>query len=408
MTKLTRSWTLAILLSLAIAACGDDGDDDDAPAPDGGPKADAAPGGPIYLNASIVFAEDFSKTSYVSILDSLAPADLDLADATELAGGADLWVYDGTIFVAEEEPRTITRYTVENGQLVAGDKVSFQAYGLPTFGFWINTFVSPTKAYVQNDAKEIIVWNPTTMTIGGTIDLPALESPDGMILRTGYTDRSAALRDGKVYFPLYWSDATYFNDTGDSRIVVVDTATDTIDQTITAPCPGLDHVTADGDGNLFFSSWVFAAGGALVLDQPATCIFQVPVTGTPARLFGFGDVTEGREGAALRYIGDERWIFSVLHGERVEITPETKPGDVTYGPNWRFWVYDGNTHQAAPVESIDWNAGAQYSFDIDQHTYTLVAEGNLTSTTIYDLGDGSAPEAILHVPGWSTRLFRLR
>ena len=63
---------------------------------------------------------------------------------------------------------------------------------------------------------------------------------------------------------------------------------------------------------------------------------------------------------------------------------------------------------AQPIENIDWNAGAQYSFDIDGHTYMLVAEADYSSSTVYDLGEGKSYEPVIRAQGWATRLFRLR
>jgi hypothetical protein len=98
----------------------------------------------------------------------------------------------------------------------------------------------------------------------------------------------------------------------------------------------------------------------------------------------------------------------VLHDERVSIGPTTPPGDVTFGANWRFWSYGADPAAAAPITAIDWSAGAQYTFDIDDRSYMLVANGEYSATTVYEIGDGAAPVAVIDGTGWSTRLFKLR
>lgn len=389
----------AILLSLLVTACGgDDSGDGDGVSDDG----------PAYILGSLAFGVD-SVTSYVSVLDSLDTQAVDYDQAHEFAGTADVWVHDGSVYVTSAEDLTITRYTVEDGALVAHETISFAAYGLTDFGFWLNTFVAPDKAYFLHDAGEYIVWNPRDMVITGTVALPVLPPRQGFKLFPGYADRAARVRDGKLYQPLYWTDESYFQYQQDSHIAVFDVATDTLDEVITAPCPGLDYASADAAGNLFFSSWVYAPGAAVVLGQPSTCVFEVPADGRPpAVAFQFAEVADGREGAALRFLPGGQAMFSAFHDERFTVDDQTDPSAVTFGPNWRFWTYDVAAGTAAMNPAFEWNAGAQYAFDLDQRTYMLVAAGDYSATTLYDLGSGGAATPVLETRGWSVRLFKLR
>jgi hypothetical protein len=381
------------------AACGDSG-----PRPD----ASVAPQDHAYALGSFVFGTD-STTSYVNVLGSLDAQTLDYGKAREFGDMADIWAYDGSVFVAAASDDTITRYSVENGQLVERGKLSLANYGPAEVGFWRNTFISPTKAYFLNGASDFIIWNPSTMTITGTLALPPLEARDGFMVYPGYSDRSAVIRDGKLYQPLYWTDSSYFQMSPDSRIAVFDVETDTLVDTLVAPCPGLDYATADDAGNLYFSSWIYAAGGALVLHQPDTCVVKLPAGGAaPTVAFNFKDVAGGRQGAALRFIGHGKALMSVLHGEHTTIDDTTDAGTVTYADNWRFWLYDFATGTAEQLDAFDWNDGGQYSFTIDGETYTLLSKSDYSSTSVYDLGDGSAPRHLFDTMGWSTRLFQVR
>jgi hypothetical protein len=385
---------LAPLIVFA-AACGGDGGDDDT----GGEHA--------YILGSLVFGPE-ATTSYVSVLDSLEPQTVDYNKAHEFSGAADVWVHGSSVFVADDETLMITKYSVEGHDLVAHEAIGFSGFGITDFGFWRNVFVSDDKAYFSNGSTQYVVWNPTTMEITGTLALPALDAREGFKAFPGYSDRAALLRDGKLYQPLYWTDDTYFRYTPDSRIAVIDVATDHVVDVIDAPCPGLDFGSADAAGNLYFSSWIYAAGAAAVLDQPATCVFEVPADGSAPRVATtFADIAGGREGAALRFLSGGRAVFSVLHDERFTVDPTTDPSVPTFGPNWRFWSYNPTTQAGAELDAIDWNAGAQYSFDIDGKDYMLVAAGDYGATTIYDLGDPAKPAATFDALGWSTRLFKL-
>lgn len=363
----------------------------------------------LYALGTLVFGAE-GTSSYVRLLDSLSPGSVSLDQAREFAGTADLWVHDGQVFVAEGESLRVTKFAVEAGQLVPVQSLSFAAYGLTSLGFWLNRFVGPSKAYLFNGASEAIVWNPASMEITGTVRLPALPAPRaGLTLTNGYSDRSAVVRDGRLYQPLYWADETFFEFGPRSAIAVIDVASDSLLATLDAPCPGLDYATQAENGDIYFSSWIFAAGGAAVLAQPPTCVVRLPASSDePELAFRFAELTQGREGAALRYLSGGRALLSVLHDERVPMTSETDPAAVTYAANWRFWLYDQQSASASPIESIDWHAGAQYSFDIDGRTLMLVAESDYSATTVYDVGNGSAPARLFDTPGWSVRLFKLR
>src|SRR5262249_5746600 len=152
--------------------------------------------------------------------------------------------------------------------------------------------------------------------------------------------------------------------------LVVDVARDEVVDVLEAPCPGLDFATQDDAGNFYFSSWVFAPGGAAVLDQPTTCVAKLPVgEDTPEKLFDFPDLTEGRQGGGMRYLGEGKALLSVLHDERSTSDDVT---EVTYGANWQFWLYDLEQGSAEPVDGIPFNAGAAYDAFVDGKPHILV------------------------------------
>src|ERR1700760_1746137 len=126
---------LALLL---LAACGDS----NTTADDGPPVADDH----AYAVQSEVFGPD-GTTSYVSVLGSLDAQTIDYTQARQIADLADMWAYDDAVFVAASTDKTISRFTVKNGQLTDEIKMSLANYGPAEVGFFRNVFVSPTKAY---------------------------------------------------------------------------------------------------------------------------------------------------------------------------------------------------------------------------------------------------------------------
>jgi hypothetical protein len=382
------------MLTIVLAAC----------SPEEGPEGTLGDG-PVYVLGTMVFGPE-GTTSYISLLDGLEPGSVDLAQAREVSGLADVWVHEGSVYVAESERLTITKFALQGGELVQQQAVSFADYGLTDMGFWLNTFATPTRAYLSNGPGELVAWDPQRMEIVGTVVLP-VEEREGFRMYPGYSDRAAVVRDGLLYQPRYWTDDTYFQFTEDSRVAVVDVQTDTVLDDLAVDCPGIDHAALDEEGTLWLSSWVFAPGGAAVLDQPATCVATLPVGGAPQTVFSVGELTEGREGGALRPLGAGKAVLSVLHDEEAPVTDPPDVAAVTYGPHWRLWSVDLDSQQASPLEEPGWSSGAQYTVTLDGSTYMLVAAGDYTSTTLYDLG-ADPPAPLLDTPGWSVRLFRAR
>jgi hypothetical protein len=376
------------------------GSDGEAGEGAGGVAAEPGP----YVMSSIAFSAETTAT-YISLLGSLDIDEVDFARAREFAGQADLWVHDGAVFVSELDSLTITKFTLDGGKLVQGDTLSLANYGLTDIGFYLNSFVAPDKAYFMNAGTEYVIWNPKTMEIIGTIPIPKLEPHDGLRPFPSYSDRSAVLRDGKLYHPVYYTDDSYFEYSPTSSILVVDVGKDEVVDVLEAPCPGLDFASRDEHGNAYFSSWVFAPGGAAVLDQPTTCVAKL-AAGEEAleKLFDFPEVTAGRQGGAMRCVGDGKALLSVLHDERAT---SDVVSEVTYGANWQFWLYDLADGTASPVASIPFNAGAAYDANLEGKPHLLVPAGDYASTQLFEIfADGTASPRVGTL-GWSMRLFAL-
>jgi len=349
-----------------------------------------------------------SSMSYFAFLDAVAPQEVKLSDAREFSGLADAWVHDGAVFVTSKEDVTITKYHVKDGELVPETTVSFADYGLDDLGFWTNIFISPTKAFLIHGVTEYVVWNPKEMVILGTVQMPKLTAPKGLKPFASYTDRSVVIRDGLLYHPFYYTDDDYFSYSPTSSIAVYDVKTDKLVRVIEAPCPGLDHATIDEKGDIYFSAWIFAPGGAATLDQPATCVAKIAKSDDKATVaFQVKDITDGREGGVFRYTGNGNAILSVIHPDHATAEELGDPAAVTYGANWRFWSYDFKTGKASVIDSIDWNAGAAYAGAADGKAYALLPDGGYTSTTIWDVTNPADPKSLFKVDGWVLRLFEL-
>lgn len=360
---------------------------------------------PRYALSSMLF-DDMNTSTYVNLLDSVDVDAVSLDDAREFPGAADLWFHEGSLFVAEGEGKSISKLAIESGKLVATATVGFGNYGVTDFGFWRNAFVGPKKALFLSGTSEYIVWDPATTTIAGSFELPELPAREGLTPFPGYSDRAALQRGKLLYQPVYYTDESFFRMAPASSILVVDTERDEVVDVLEAPCPGLDFASRDEDDNLYFSSWIFAPGGAAVLDQPTTCVVKLARgSDVPELLFKVADVADGRQGGVFRYLGDGKAYLSVLHAER---STSADASEVSNGPNWRFWLYDFASGSAQVVDGIDFNAGAAYASQLGGKPFMMVPAGDYTSTQLYAiLPDGSVAPKLVS-PGWSVRLFELR
>jgi hypothetical protein len=393
---------LAGLLGVIATGCGNDTSTDEG----GGRGAHAFP------TTSIVFGEDSSITTYLSLLPSLDSQDVDYDKAREFPGWADLWVHGGGLFVTDGEAPALTRFSMgDDGDLEEGNRISFANHGADTAAFWRNVFVSATKAYLFiPDAREVVIWDPEALEITGTFALPELDDRGP---RKAYVtiDRGAVVRDDRLYVTVGWGDWENYSLADDSAILVIDTKRDKVLDTLPVSCPDLNVATSDDRGNLYFSNWVYGITPVLFERGAHTCAVRIKAGQDVVDedwSLTFADVTDGREAAALRFIGDGKALMSVFYEEQVELDAEVDRAAVVDSASWRFWTLDLETLEAAELEDIDWHGGGYYSTRIEDQSMLFVPSGDYSSTTAYELFSDGRLEERWEAMGWVTRLFALR
>ncbi len=405
-----------LCLLLALAACG--GSDDTRLAGAGGP-ASTTDGtgemgeGPVYAIGTLVTSDNGSN-AYVRLVNDLdfAGEEVVLDQAREFPGQSDLAVHRGSLLVASGDEPTISKYSVARDlqleQADAATRVNFSNYGIASAAFWNNQFVAADKAYMVNGAQELIVWNPETMQVEGTIELPDIGAREGLQVVAGLADRASVVHDGKFYLSLYWTDESYADRSDDSVLVVVDVATDTVEGTITASCPGLDYATVDEAGQLHFSNWTGGPGTYFVLGTAQNCIATVDPATRQVTTRTFASIADGHEGAAFKYAGNGRFVMSVFDEVRADVANAVEPFGVVGGTNWQLWSYDPVSGESAPIEAVDWNSGAIIHSQIDGALYSMVPGADYASTVAYRLGSAQDTSAVFGITGWSFRLFQVR
>lgn len=166
------------------------------------------------------------------------------------------------------------------------------------------------------------------------------------------------MHDGKFYLSLYWTDEGFADRSDDSVLVVVAVATDTVEGTISANCPGLKYATVDDAGQLHFSNWTGGPGTYFVLGTAQNCIASINPATREVTTRTFASIANGHEGAAFEYAGNGQFVMSIFDEVRADAANADEPFGMVGGTNWQLWTYDSATDEAAPIEAVDWNSGA--------------------------------------------------
>lgn len=406
--SLSRISAALLLAALPVMGCSDNEDDTsnaggssnrgDAGAASSEGGADEPGASSLFAVPSQIYSADFAtSTSYVPIVPSLDVARISLDDAREVEGNGTVAKLGDYVYIASSSAPVVDRFQLQdNGSLKAAGSLNFSNYGVPeyfTIDAWGGVLIDAEKAYVFNGTDgSHVVWNPKTMEITGTIDGPGL-------VQEGYNFESIAVVRGNRMYRIF----TFLNyDTWEflaapQFLAVYDLDKDElIDVVEEDRCPQLyNRPFVDEKGDIYFSGWVWTPGLTLTGDYPASCALRIKDgedSFDPDYQLNFADITDGREGAVLRYLGDGKALLDVFHDERVTIDEKTDPQELMNTPNWRLWSIDLETKAGGPIENLDFKAGGYTDVQVDGRNFLLVPNDNYSETTAYELIGGEAKE----------------
>lgn len=335
-------------LSLCLAAC-DDGEDDNGGSLDAGSSLDgaaltsSADAGdaavptqpPAYLGATRVFAPDGPATTYVQVLRSIeAGTTVELAKAHEFSGAVELFSLPqlGWFAIGGGEAPTIARYTVGgDDELTKQETINLQPYGVQDLFANKLYFVSPNKVYYPDpDGKQLVIINPSAMTVSGAIPLP----PTG---REGYTavySYDYVRRDGRILFSVGWFDWTNDKILPETGLVVLDTNTDTVVRVdVDTRCGGITQPVTLGSGDTYFASSALAGAahriGRLSLEPCALRILSSADAFDPNYMLRLRELTAGAIAGEPVPAGGDEIFLRVFDEGLATIAPETASWEVT-------------------------------------------------------------------------------
>jgi hypothetical protein len=358
--------------------------------------------------------DDATTTSYFNVVPSLEEGtSVDLAQAVEVAGAAKLYAIGeiGWLAIGGGEEPTITRYTLNDaGKLVRGATLSLLSFGVTSL--WDTLYVvSETKMYYPDRAnRQLIVINPTTMEVQGTVELPET-AREGFLSLYGYTP---LVRDGKLLFTVGWFDWFETDSVlGETGLVVVDTATDTVERfEVDDRCGGITTgvVTESGDA-YFVSSALAAAAHRLGRHPPAPCALRVNAR---EKAFDADYAKELAEVVSSEVVGEpvpaggNALFLRVFDESEATLSETSATTELTGQAAWRWWRWDVESGEASLVEELAPSTSDVLWFQVDGRVYGTETTSTYSQTTLIELTAEGGPKEALTAPGFVHGVARIR
>jgi hypothetical protein len=414
MMKEPRSkWLLMLALpALLLSGCADD---DDA-----GDDSGAGGAGRVYALSTLVWSDE-GPTGYVVLSDTLdLEGELPLSEAREFSGYTTIGAADGQLLVTNAETPIIHRFAVSD-TLAWQDRgrISLLNEGVTDSGFYRQYMQRDKMAYAELDVAQRTLWDPIKFEVADTKLDTQLELERGGLDLFANFNRTYFVFDGPVLRPFSYHDQDWFEWANDSLIVVYDPKTHDEKSVIETPCPGLDTITKDEGGNLYFSTWEYPALHALDGSGAAPCVTRI----TPEHKLDadwepdLRSWTDGRHVVNFRYLRDGKAIAAVLHdedfGPGFDFESELPDQDAFWAASalhHRLWMFDLKAGSAEPVHGLpDEDIPPTYSHaQIDGRTFLMLEAPDFSQTTVYELGLDGAATKRFQVSGSTYQWVKLR
>ncbi|WP_164002159.1 hypothetical protein [Pyxidicoccus caerfyrddinensis] len=375
--RIARLTATALALSL-LAACGDDPVDP----PDEIPETK-----PLYAVVAQVSADNESQ-SYIVVTDTVdLTAPLSLENAIEIPGralGSGI-AKSGSLYVSSSEGANVTRYDLNsNGKLEQKTTVSFAGKGVATIGEYQNQFqfISSTKAYYfDGRTSQVIVWNPSDMTLTKAVPVEALSIEGATTTFATHPVRSGDL----VLMPVGWRTGPT-SVVKQAGVIVVDTKTDAVKLVTDTHCGYVRDGILAPDGKVYLATEAFATAVYRVVggETPVPCLLKFdPATQSFDSTFyrelssftggaATGSLLPGPSGTAYLRVLDES-VYTVA--------PGTAPRVVASAQAWTWWQLRFDTLVATKVAGLPASTGSSFIFNVADNRALFTEFTNSSSQT---------------------------
>lgn len=372
---------------------------------------------PVYALVTQVFAPE-GQTSYIALTDSIAKyATITLDSATEYPGralGAGL-TGAGTLYVGGNEGGKVTRYDLarDGRSLVEGPSLSFAGKGISNIGEYQEQFqfVSPTKAYYfDGRTAQMVVWDPSEMTVEGSVDLSQLVMQGALL-----TFSTNAIRRGnEIAFPLGWRSDVDARIVSEAAVLVVDTTNDSVRVVRDGRCGYVRTAVEGADGRLYLATEAYGSAVHRVVPAkaPAPCMLRLDAAW---REFDPGYHVElstlvGGATAGTLLPGpskDSAWI-RVLDESTTAVSDTTNPRVLASTAAWSWWTLSLTDSPTATPQPLGVSNGSDFLINTDDHAVVPEFAADRSHTVLRDLSTGSPGDSTVTIPGLLFSLVRLR
>jgi len=406
---------MAASIGALITACGSSNDSDSV--------SDIDAESPLYL----VKATDWSADDGISLIYLTESLDSDTEFDPEKALAMDGYHFvsinqtnsTGKDFhLAVDNTSILQRYTIsDNGDIALAAELDFSSYGITDARNSLRSgkIYSAEKGYIIDSVgMQVIVFNPTEMTITDSISLAAHAEVD-------YPNRWSifpAIDGDRVVVPITYYEADWTS-APLSKLVIVDTATDTVTVDTSTQCGSVSASAVDADGNVYFASHNdIATAYAVEADgsyPPCLIRMKGGADGWDDDYYvNLLDLTDDDRPAMAIMTGEGNKAYTLIYS--ADEDPLTLNNiDVARGSVWEFHSIElGN--EAATVAKIA-NVEAtgprvQYGSFSDGNagltSWMMRINTDYTESTIYDTTDTENWEVLTVVPGALETIARLR
>jgi len=367
----------------------------------------------VYALTTQVFGETENQ-SYVLLsrtLDSQTKLSLDNA-VVEIAGRALGTGPEGSgaLFVAGELGPTITRYDLNEAgdDLSGGNTVSFLGKGITSFGEYGGQFqyLSQEKAYwFDGPTAQVVVWNPTTMKVTGSVSLTSLAHEGETLSFTA----APVWKGNKLYTFAAWRKGLAI--TPRLAVIVLDTSKDSAKIVEDTRCGYVRDGVLTGD-QLYVATEAFgSAAQYLNAANPVPCLLRFDIkTETFDATFKveLSSLFNGASAGSLVVGPGNQAFLRVLDAKAI---PEgvTNPRVLASAPVWGWAKFTpGDSPEVELLKDAALGGGSVLPFVLGDRTFApLFVAGE--ETRFMDLtADGPSTDDAITIPGLVFSAVKLR
>ena len=401
-----RRCLLASVGLLSLVACGGS---DTSPEPGDTFGADD----PVYaVSFRIAGTSGAPVSGFAALVDSLdADTELDLGRSIEIPNGG-LAVgpgRGGSIFLVDGATPLLEKVELlPDGSVEPRGVLSTQAFSISSNGVSAGNFIflSETKAYVIDTlAFLIIIWNPESLEITGTIDFSGARASGSV----GFVSNRSVRRDNELVFALSRIAGSTFEP--HSALVFVDVENDSINRIVELPeCAAVSDLMIVDEGSIYAASDIASVFNRLSgrNDDTTECFVRIPPGTYDVEDYTvFSERTGGRLAGTMLQLSDTRAYVRVLDESLlpsgiVDIT------DVNgaLARTWGILDFAGD----APLDvlsDLDLKAGSTNPFIIDGAFWATESNDGFANSNLVDLSK-ETPVPGLTSPGTIINAFRVR